>query len=388
MASVVEEGSRPPLARLWAARDRGQHDHREWKEVNGVTTFLERRAAIRREQRHAERVREQSERGHAERAPSADPCDDEPGENRERQHPLRPPEPDDPLLEEAPRAQEPRQRGGLAEAAEPADEPAFHLRRRRRRIRHARGPEAEEHHGDHCRPGQAREDERAPPPERAREGEERDEQERLRAREDRERRPGGAPDETVAGVRDEGCGHEERRERDLHPRQGAPRDRARPEKADGRQEGDARRRAERRRRAPREERRYERGSYAQRLGRRERRAEHRGARREEERPEGRRRTRDRPAGVVGKAGALREVAGEVEVDPRVVERKADGARDLPLADDEEEERGQRGESYEEIIALWHGGGATRGRTCSPRTRRARGRAAARRGSGRGGARSP
>src|SRR5207249_2922384 len=93
-----------------------------------------------------------------------------------------------------------------------------------------------------------------------------------------------------------------------------------------------------------------------------------------------------------------------QMDPRVVQRETGGPGNLPLARDEERERGQGRGDYETVstppseaggalTAIEHarrrrrGEGAARGRRCSPRSRRASYRATARRDSGRAGSRS-
>jgi hypothetical protein len=55
------------------------------------------------------------------------------------------------------------------------------------------------------------------------------------------------------------------------------------------------------------------------------------------------------ARIEREAGALGEVPRELEMDPRVVERKAGRSRDQPLAGGEEHEREQRRRGYERIV---------------------------------------
>src|SRR5262249_12491598 len=104
---------------------------------------------------------------------------------------------------------------------------------------------------------------------------------------------------------------------------------------------------------------------------------------EEQRPERRGGTRHGNARVVCEAGAFREIAREVEVDPRVVERKAGGARDHPLARQEYRQRQGGREDDEEVVAPVRGPPGV----CSPHTRSAGGPPAACRGGGRPAARS-
>src|SRR5207244_3086360 len=73
----------------------------------------------------------------------------------------------------------------------------------------------------------------------------------------------------------------------------------------------------------------------------------------------------RPARVVREAVPLGEIAGEVQVDPRVVERKAPGAGDQPLAGGEEDERKHRGQREARIVAIR--GLSAQGAACSRRS---------------------
>src|SRR2546428_13866764 len=86
-----------------------QRERHEREKVNRIPTLLKRRAAVRREQSHTERVREERERNRAERAARATPCHDEPWNERQRQKPAAGVEPASRFRAERPRAPEPRE---------------------------------------------------------------------------------------------------------------------------------------------------------------------------------------------------------------------------------------------------------------------------------------
>src|SRR2546426_1437608 len=193
-----------------------QRERHEREKMNRIPTLLKRRAAVRREQSHTERVREERERNRAERAARATPCYDERWNERERQKPVGGREPANPCREERPRAPDPRERRRLVDAAEPADEPAFDLGRGRGGIQRAHGPQAEQRGGRHGHDRHERE--RRSPAERYRtsEDEEGDEKEGLRPRQDGQRRARRRCQQTIVPRREESGGHQERGERDLH----------------------------------------------------------------------------------------------------------------------------------------------------------------------------
>src|SRR5439155_11738932 len=87
------------------------------------------------------------------------------------------------------------------------------------------------------------------------------------------------------------------------------------------------------------------------------------------------------------ARALGEVAREVQMDPRIVERESGAAGDLLLANQEERQRERRGGENGEVSAC-AAQGLRASPACTPRTRSGDGRPAACRGNGRTAARSP
>src|SRR5262249_47740265 len=100
------------------------------------------------------------------------------------------------------------------------------------------------------------------------------------------------------------------------------------------------------------------------LGHEQRRARHSRDGGEQQRPQRRGGSSDWHARVVRESSAFGEVAREVQVDPRVVERKAGGAGDPPLAGQEDRQRQRRGEEDEDVVATLSG----HARACSWHTR--------------------
>ncbi len=318
------------------------------------------------------------------------PCDGQRGQQRDRQEPVRGREPARPLDEEGEGALHEHDARGLGEPGEPPDEPALDLRGGGGRQRRADGRVAEGHERRQQDHRHRDEDQEPAHAHRARDQQRRHEEDRLRARERGERREDRGGQRPVARVREQRGGDQRRRERDLHPRQGAPRQRARPHECHARAERGGRRRAQGDGGTAGQDPGPDGREDAERLRERERRPEGERAGREEERPQRRRRARHRHPRVVREPGALGEVAREVEVDPGVVEREAGAPRDLPLAEQEDRERDERGEGDDEVSASRaraHGGAAPRAPACTRRTRPAAARAEGRRGSGREAARS-
>ena len=326
-----------------------QREHREREEMDRIAAFLKRGATVGRQDRHAERVRQQRQRDQAERAPGAQPSEHEGRTQGDRQEPVGGCEPHDPLAEERQRPSDPCQRRGLVDAAEPADEAALDLGRRGGGVRRADRREAEQ---DHRRQEDAghRDEYRDPADrQRAREHEEDHEEERLGPGQDRERRARCSRQHMVTGVGEEGAGRQERGERNLHARQCAPGEGSGPQERDRRDERDLAPRAPGERRPSGQEPRADRHADAQRLGHREGGPDDQGARREQQGPQRRGRPGDRRAGIEREARALGEVAREVQVDPRVIQRKPGSAGDLTLAEREDRQRDQRGGGDNEII---------------------------------------
>ena len=157
----------------------------------------------------------------------------------------------------------------LAHAAEPADEPALDLGGRRRRVRRA---DRRVREGDHRR------HDRRPAPGRSGQtprrvsgrasSEEREQQRRLGARGHRERgQRGRRARRGPRACASERGGHQQGRQRDLHPRERAPRDGPGPQQARRPPPSATRgRRAPRQRRPPREHRGAERADDAEDLG--------------------------------------------------------------------------------------------------------------------------
>src|SRR2546422_11709022 len=94
-----------------------QRERHEREKMNRIPTLLKLRAAVRREQSHTERAREERERNRAERAARATPCYHERWNERERQKPVGGREPANPFREARPRAPDLRERRRPCEAA-------------------------------------------------------------------------------------------------------------------------------------------------------------------------------------------------------------------------------------------------------------------------------
>src|SRR5439155_23173077 len=187
-----------------------------------VASFLEGGAAVRREERHAERMREEREHDEAQGAARASPRQDACGDERNRKKPVSRREPDDPFRKERQRPSDPRERRGLADTSEPADETPLDFRGRGRRIRRAGGREAEEncrrhHHGRHDG-----ENGHSAERERARRGEKRDEQQRFRERKRRQRYVDGRRERAYVRVSMERGGYQTGGQRELHGGPGSP----------------------------------------------------------------------------------------------------------------------------------------------------------------------
>jgi hypothetical protein len=330
-------------------REGAQHD-RERQQVDRVAAFLEGRSAIRRQQGHAEGMRDDDHAGDGKGAGAPRRCDPERAQGCPRQQPVRLHQPPRPFRHERAGPSPPRQRGRLPHTAEPAHEAAFDLGRGRGRKRRADRRPRERHRGREHRHADGHEHRDAPPREPPREQQERKQQQRLGTRERgacaQRRRPRGA----VARQRQQRRRHQERRETHLHAGQRAPGDRPHPQQRHPRRERDVGGSAPRQARAAHDERRAQRDRHPERLGGGERSAADEGGRRQQQRPRGRGGARHRHARIVGEAGALGEVAGEVQMNPRVVERKAGAVRDGALAEDEEHEGHDDGEDDERVVS--------------------------------------
>ena len=316
--------------------------------MDRVAPFLKAGAAVGREQRHPERMGEQRETDHAERAPASPPGQRQ-GQQHQRQQRVRLPEPGDPLARERPRPHQECLGQRLANAGEPAEQAALDLGRRRRRVRRTdRGPR-ERHHG--CQHDGGHEHERRDPPD-------------VRA-------GGPGPGAATAAPPPDEPGPPASASATVH----ASRSRARASSAPATSSaasvtsipesppqaigpvhskataatvataGDAPHASAARRvtiAAP------TRTGHTDHLDHRHRGAGHEGAGRQQQRPQRRRRARHRSPRVVDEPKPLGDVAREVQMNPRIIERKPRHPRNQPLPNAEQDERQRRGDKELEV----------------------------------------
>ena len=203
--------------------DAGQrHRDGERQQVDGVSTLLEPRPAIGREQRHPDRMQDEHERGEPRRAPPHPPEPPEPGKQEHGQEDIDREEPSNPFRLELPGTL--HERGGERVPAprEDPDQPALDLGRRGRRQRSTRRGEVEGDPWRQERADDAREDRGAPRCDRPPQPDERDEEQALGPGEDREAEEEGRRRVAPGRVEHHGARHEQRGERHLHSGQRAP----------------------------------------------------------------------------------------------------------------------------------------------------------------------
>ena len=214
---------------------------------------------------------------------------------------------------------------------------------------------------------------RAASRERAGQPEERHQQHGFGARESSEpehdaTRPGAAP-----RVQHEGGRHQQRGQRDFHAGERAPYHRPGHRHQHGGKEGDVVTPGPDQGEAAGQPRSPERGGDPQHLGQDGVAAEHRERPAEREGPERCGRARHRHARVVGEPAPLGQIARELHVDPRVVEREGlqtKHARDLARLQQEESDRERECDGGGGAAASARPLTGRRARRCSRRTRRA------------------